>query len=365
MTSTNNILIIKRDDLIQCDMLSLPIPPLQVEEVLVKIETFGLTSNNITYAALSKSMPYLEFFPVPDSTLAKDWGCLPVWGVGRVVQSNTATVPKDARVYGFFPAAGYVTLKPAKMITTGFRVDRPQIPDLFGFYNLYNLADLDPLYKSEQEAMMVIMRPLFLTGLLLTDYLTVFEFNGAEAVAISSAASKTSYGCALALRQASQIKLIGLASAVSKPFADALGIYDQVITYDDIPSLSKAQTVTYVDISGNVSVRQQLANHLGTGLKFVHAVGMTHWNEGTFSTENIGDKVESKVFFAPGWAARRQKEGGQAFMAGLLAGWNAQMAKVAEHFTVVRKEGKVAVKESYLNIAQGRLQPDEATVHNL
>lgn len=43
-------------------------------EILVKVDQFGLSSNNITYAALGDFMNYWKFFP----TGQDGWGHMPV-----------------------------------------------------------------------------------------------------------------------------------------------------------------------------------------------------------------------------------------------------------------------------------------------
>ncbi len=361
----NDVFIVHRQDVTQSDFLTISTTPPQSGEVLVRIEKFGLTSNNVTYAALGDSLPYFKFFPVPDDARAEEWGCLPVWGIGQIIQSNVPDLQEGTRLYGFFPAASYITMKSATTTTTGFRVDRPGIPPNFGFYNLYNLTQLDPFYLADQEDLMIVLRPVFLTGLLLADYLKVNDFRQAEAVLISSAASKTSYGLASALRNNGRCEVIGLASANSQPFAEKMQVYDRVIKYEDIPNLPPTLTAVYVDIAGSIPVRDQLANQLGDGLKLVLGVGMTHWKDASFSKPNVSSGVESEVFFAPGWIARRQKEAGKAFLDQLDHGWQTQMANANHYFKVVSHSGKFALQESFMELTQNRNKPEEALVLSL
>ena len=57
--------------------------PLADGQIRVRVDVVALTSNNITYAASADSMNHWQFFP----TAEEDWGIVPVWGLGTVVQS--------------------------------------------------------------------------------------------------------------------------------------------------------------------------------------------------------------------------------------------------------------------------------------
>ncbi len=51
--------------------------------VVVELERFALTANNLTYAKLGSALGYWRYFPAPQG-----WGRVPVWGVGRVAESS-------------------------------------------------------------------------------------------------------------------------------------------------------------------------------------------------------------------------------------------------------------------------------------
>ena len=57
-------------------------------EVLLEVERFALTANNITYGAMGDSFGYWKFFPAPEGL-----GRIPVWGFARVVESQAAGLP--------------------------------------------------------------------------------------------------------------------------------------------------------------------------------------------------------------------------------------------------------------------------------
>ena len=53
------------------------------ESVLLAIDKFALTANNITYGITGDILGYWQFFPTQ-----KPWGRLPVMGFAQVVRSN-------------------------------------------------------------------------------------------------------------------------------------------------------------------------------------------------------------------------------------------------------------------------------------
>ena len=71
-------------------------------EVLVKIDRFAFTANNITYAVVGDQFGYWQFFP-PSGHDVKNWGIIPVWGFADVVASNAEGVPVGERLFGYFP----------------------------------------------------------------------------------------------------------------------------------------------------------------------------------------------------------------------------------------------------------------------
>src|SRR5262245_31671284 len=92
-----------------------PDAPLAGGAVLVRVDTFALTANNITYGAAGDLMGYWGFFPA-----AEGWGRIPVWGFGDVVRSSNPALPVGERLYGYFPISTYVTLQADRVTPTSF-----------------------------------------------------------------------------------------------------------------------------------------------------------------------------------------------------------------------------------------------------
>jgi hypothetical protein len=256
MKATVTQLAVHRRELMRHELRTSALREPEPDEITVKVELFGLSANNVTYVALGNQLRYFDFFP-----LDADWSALPVWGVGSVIASQSASVALGTRLFGFFPAASHATLKVATASGSGVRAERPAIGRELTLYNQYSIAERDPLYLPDREELMVVMRPLLMTGLALADYLVVNERRGADIVVVSSAASKTSYGLAAALKRQGSTQVVGLASAASLPAAAALAVYDRLLRYDELASLDPGATVAYIDVAGDASLRQRLAAH--------------------------------------------------------------------------------------------------------
>src|ERR1700747_3647081 len=75
--------------------------------VLVKVEQFAFTANNMTYALIGGATGwYWDFFPAP-----RGWGRIPVWGFGKVVASESGNVEIGEELFGYFPMSTHVLLK--------------------------------------------------------------------------------------------------------------------------------------------------------------------------------------------------------------------------------------------------------------
>jgi len=356
----DHALLVSRRDPARAEVVDVAPGPLAAGAIRLRIDRFGLTTNNVTYAALGEAFHYNKFFPAPDSPQSDGWVGLPVWGLATVVESQAPAIAVGAGVYGFFPAAAYATLTPAHATPTGFAVERPHIPPEFAVYHQYHVADRDPFHAPGRDDAVVVFRPLFLTGLLLADRLVARDFEGADAVVVSSASSKTAYGVAAALRRGSATReVIGLSSARHRGFAERLGVYDRVLAYDDLAAIAPGTSIVHVDIAGGGKIRAALAERLGDGFKLDLGVGVTHGVGGPRPT------VRHELFFAPAWLLRRVRERGPGFVGELVVGWHALLAGVEPHFHVARGVGAEATLAAHRALVAGETPPDVAHVLSL
>ena len=106
------------------------------DRVLFRIDTFGLTANNVTYAVVGDLMGYWRFFPTADDP----WGRVPVWGFADVEASSHADVAEGERYFGYWPMSSHVLLEPVGVGPHGFTDGAAHRADLSPIYNRYQRA---------------------------------------------------------------------------------------------------------------------------------------------------------------------------------------------------------------------------------
>jgi hypothetical protein len=266
-------------------------------------------------------------------------------------------------MYGYFPLARYVRLRPAATTPHGFAVDRGALPAV---YNQYPLTRRDPFYLTGREEVMLVFRPLVLTGILLDDFIAEgHDWFGADAVVIASASSKTSIGLAYMLAKRPGRAPIALTSARNAPFVEKLGLYSRVVTYDEISDLSANTPAVFVDVAGDARVRTAVARQLGANLKAAITVGRSHWDQ-TGGVGTVQTAENSVPFFAPGWVERRREDWGPAALSQRITGaWHEFMREVDRWVHVVTGTGRDTVAATYDRMVGGLCAPDQAQVLSL
>jgi hypothetical protein len=334
-------------------------------QVLFAIDRFALTANNITYAAFGDAMQYWNFFPAADPAE----GRVPVWGFADVVASQCEGITVGERFYGYFPMSTHLIVQPERVAPGGFADGAAHRKALHAVYNQYVRTSADTGYRADHEAQQMLLRPLFTTSFLIDDFLADNNFFNAGTVILSSASSKTAYGSAFCLKHhARNVRIIGLTSAGNRAFVERLGVYDDVVTYDAVASIT-AQSAVYVDMSGSTAVRSAIHHHFGDWLKHSCAVGGTHW-------KNLGGAAglpgpRPTLFFAPAQVKKRSAEWGKAELQKRIgAAWLAFMQKVngagSEAWLTVREaRGQEAVTRTYRAMLEGSARPDEGFILSL
>ncbi|MEO5737378.1 MAG: DUF2855 family protein, partial [Variovorax sp.] len=174
-------LLIRKDALGTTRLNSTEDAPLADGQVRVRVESFALTSNNITYAAFGAAMNYWGFFPSAE----EGFGVIPVWGFGTVAQSLHPGVAVGERLYGYFPMADQVVLQPERLRPDGFFDAAPHRAELHAVYNRYNRCNADPFYSADTEDTQALLRPLFITSWLIDDFLADNGFFEADTILVS------------------------------------------------------------------------------------------------------------------------------------------------------------------------------------
>lgn len=332
-------------------------------EVLVRIDHFALTANNITYGVAGDAIGYWQFFPVDDV-----WGAIPVWGFGAVIESNHPGVPVGERLYGYFPMGTHLVLKPENVSRGGLVDGAAHRSGLPVVYNQYTRVKNDPAYDPDREAEQMLYRPLFTTSFFLDDFLLDNGFFDATNVILTSASSKTSLGLAHLLHRnrGEHCRVIGLTSAGNRAFVEGLGCYDAVYTYDRVGGLPIEPSVM-VDMAGSGIVRNAVHGHLQDSLKYSCAVGATHWDAASIGGADRslpGPKPE--MFFAPSQIQKRLAEWGSEKFNELMAeAWQGFIGASSDWIQVEAGRGPDALAAIYGAFLDGKADPARGYVLSL
>jgi hypothetical protein len=351
--------LVKRSDLRECRIMESRVPKLEPGQTLLRVDSFGLTANNVTYAVFGEMMSYWDFFPA-----ANGWGCVPMWGFAEVERSESEDLEPGRRFYGYLPPSSYLAVTPAQAGADGFIDGSPHRAALPSAYQRYVATDADPFYRADTEDLQMLLRPLFFTSFLIEDQLVDDGLAARGPIVISSASSKTAIGAAFLLAQREGVELIGLTSARNVEFVEALGVYARTVTYDAIESLDR-RLATFVDIAGDATVRLAVHAHYGEELIYSMTVGVTHWEElGAGGGELPGPSPT--LFFAPDRVAKRSEDWGPAELQTRVSrAWHPFCEWTESWLEVIHGRGFEAVQSVYLDVLEGRVEPKTAHVLSL
>jgi NADPH:quinone reductase-like Zn-dependent oxidoreductase len=356
---------VRRDRLGETRLVTEPLSDPAPGEVLLRVDAFALTANNITYGVAGDSIGYWQFFPAHSAE--EGWGRIPVWGFGEVVRSRVDGINESARYYGYFPMASHLVAKPERVSERGFTDAAAHRSALPSVYNQYAATAADPAYRADQEAMQMLFRPLFTTSFFLDDFLLDNDFFGAGTVVLSSASSKTSFGLAWLLHRnrRDRCRVVGLTSPGHVGFVESLGCYDQVVTYEDLGSLPRERAV-FVDMAGNAEVRAAIHHHYNDLLAYSCSVGATHWEQARMSGNAPLPGPKPAMFFAPSQIQKRAKEWGAAGMAERIAtAWAPFVADADGWMDVRRERGAGKVSTIYQEVLQNHARPSDGFILSL
>jgi hypothetical protein len=339
---------VRRDDLASCEVVEgeSPTDDLRDGEARLLIERFSLSTNNITYAALGEELGYWRIFPTPEG-----WGRIPAWGYARTVGSRSPELAEGQHVFGLVPMASYVTVRPA--------------PHRFGFVDaMPHREGLSPVYNryisvpSTGDDAELIMRPLFGTSVLLHLKLTETAFFGSETVVLTSASAKTAYGLAYLLRE-EPVATIGLTSAARRAWVDDLGLYDQVLAYEELPGLDRSGDLLVVDFAGDRQLLRDLHQRSGEKLKHSISVGFTHREGSSEVTASPGPEPE--FFFAPDEMQGRGRELAQSY----AEAWPGFAQVLDKSLQIEQLTSGDELLRAYRDLLEGRSEPRTGYVVSL
>lgn len=329
-------------------------------QVLVKIDRFAFTSNNITYAVAGDMLKYWNFFPPAQDS--EQWGVIPVWGFADVLESNSKELPVGERLFGYFPPAENLVMTPTRVSDRHFIEGAAHRAELPPAYNMVRRIKTDHNTDSNIDNQRMLLEVLYITGFCLHDLLQDNNWYGAEQVIVISASSKTSIGLAYALdADPTSPDSIGLTSTRNLTTVTSLGIYDQAISYDKLKTIDANKATVIIDMSANTELLGHLHTHLGKNMHKTINVGLTHWNQPRSNQGII--KERSEQFFAPSYITKLISEWGFAEYEKKSTAFFKTAAKRSREWLQVREvSGVQGLANVYPQICEGTLPADTGVI---
>lgn len=341
--------LIDRTDLCLTELRPLPAPDavaLQDGEVMLDLERFALTANNITYGVYGDRLGYWRFFPAEG-----DWGRIPVWAFATVRRSTVETIPVGTRLFGYLPMATHWVTRLERR-PWGVVDVSPHRAELPAAYN--SLVEAAPGGLDDQIA---LLRPLFLTAFLLDDYFAENADFGATSFILSSASSKTALGLAWLLARRG-VRVIGLTSPRNTAFVEGVGCYAETRTYEAFAETTVEGRAVFVDFAGAPEVVAAVHHSLGEQLVHSAVVGSTHQASGAVGPGRLPGPRPT-FFFAPDRVRQRSKDwGGAAFHDRIQTALEAFIAANG-WLEVSTHAGPEALASIYQTVLAGTARPQE------
>ncbi|MGX9460525.1 DUF2855 family protein [Shewanella sp. A14] len=315
-SQTNKALVfeVAKNDLHNTRVVELNIAtPLEENEVLLRINKFALTANNISYGISGDALGYWRFFPSQDVAEQALWGRLPVMGFADVISSNNEHIKVGERVWGFMPMATHLKIVAGNISKTGFSDISPCRDGLSPVYNKFDRVAENPFYQQQNEDYDILLRGLFTTSWLVEDFMYDNQHFGAEQYLITSASSKTSIALAFTIKQRGERSAIGITSHKNKDFVKSLGCYDKVISYEEITTQDPNIQSILVDMAGGKTTLTTIHHHFAKQLNYSCRIGATQHNDIDINnTMNIFGLpgATPTFFFAPTQLKKRSVDWG-------------------------------------------------------
>lgn len=348
--------LVNTSDLTQTRLQEDAAPPAIADgQILLKVDRFAFTANNITYAAswaeLGDRFSYWDFFPSGES----GWGVIPVWGFADVVASRHEVIRVGERIYGFWPMATHTVLTPQRVSDGGFLEASPHRLVLPPTYNVYMRCAGDPIHRADLEDLQALLRPLYATAWMLDDFLADQNFFGAERVLLSSASSKTAASLAHYLSKRPGIEIVGLTSAGNHAYVERLGVYHHVLAYEELMTLDADRRTTFVDFAGNAALHRSVHSHFGNALAYSSKVGYAH------HAAEAGEELpgpQPVFFFVPDHLRKRAQDWGRNALNERLAQAWLDFAPRATNWLRITRTGRAGVPGVHADTLAGRVPAD-------
>ena len=317
-------------------------------EVLLRVDKFALTANNISYAGAGDLLGYWGFFPAEAG-----WGRIPAMGWADVIASAHPNVQSGERVWGFFPFSTHLKILAGNDKTEQFQDISAHRAQYAPVYARFDRASANPIYDVAREDQDSLLRGLFMTSWLVEDFMQMNASFGASACLITSASSKTSIALAHCVKQRGAMTSIGLTSPGNVAFCESLGYYDRVLTYDAIATLDASQPAVIVDMAGSAAVLSDVHHHYGDNMKHSCQIGATHYEE-MGAVDNLPGATP-EFFFAPSHIQTRSADLGATTLMMNLGAAYVEFRSASDKWLVLdHSYGVEAVERVYQSVLAGK-----------
>ena len=116
-------------------------------EILVKVDRFGFSANNITYGIAGDTLGYWQFFPVEDGS--QTWASLRFGDLCHVIESNGSSIEKGERLLGLFPSCRHCYNEACRYQAGHVFRGRRHRAELPRAYNSYQRVLKEPGYDTK------------------------------------------------------------------------------------------------------------------------------------------------------------------------------------------------------------------------
>ena len=332
---------------------------LPADGVVLAVQRFALTANNVTYAVTGDQLDYWRFFPTDDEAT----GVVPVWGMAEVAASDHDAVEVGERWYGFLPMGSHAAVQPGRVSTDTVVDASPHREGLAGVYQSYVRLHADPLHEPQHLDRELLLRPLFTTAFLLAEVVDGDAGDRHDVVVVTSASSKTGTALAHLLRDR-DVTVVGVTSAGNLDHVTATGLHDRVLAYDELEGLGGLDgRAAVVDLAGRQDVVAAVHDRLPDGLATHLVVGVTHHDTDATASSPRPGAPQPTFFFAPTHAASLARAWGPAVLGErIAAAWQPYVARVGSDLEVVELEGLAAAATAWPGLVAGAVDPGQGLV---
>lgn len=341
--------LFRRDNLAASEIRVPVLGALQPGEVRLAIEKFGLTANNASYARFT---PFWNAFPGPP-----EFGRVPLWSFVRVAESRNADIPVDGRYFGYVPMASHHTVQ-AEVTPRGFLDTSPQRGFLHPWYLTFQrVPEPDSL-----DDFRALMRPVFPASFNLASLVERQAALGAKSLIITSASCKTAIGMAdELLKRRVSIATVAITSAGNKAFAESLGIYDEVATYDAIKSATVTSPAVFIDFTGAPRWLRAVYEYFASSLSYGALIGFTHCAEDT-APPGMPDP-QPEFFFTPVIEDQAiAEEGADAYYSRYHESETSFLQRMASWLAIRHGQGPADLVDAFQCLLAGHQAPDVSRV---